>query len=1241
MPFSPPTRALSALIGGLLVATFAVDLLVPLGYAVPLLYGIPLVLTLWHPSRRATLLVYGVAFILTAAGFFKSPAGMVIPHALVNRTMIVGAGLLLTWLLLCQKDAGQGLQLTQHAVDGAADAVFFADADKRFIYVNREACRSLGYTEAELRTLRVSDIHPGHDHARFAARLPRLARGEVERYESIHRTKDGRDFPVEITLSALWHEGRRVTCVIARDITAQKQDEETLRLAKFALNYSSEGMFVVGPDARILAANETACRRLEYGREELLSLSIADIDPDYSLERWPAHWQEIKRLGRLVIETTNRTKSGRIFPVEVSIAYLPWASRECCCSIITDITARKEAEAALRRAHAELEETVAERTAELRASEARFREVTEHIQEVFWLSDTAKSEVLYFSPGYEAIWGRSCESLRASPRSWLEGIHPEDRERIWQAALTRQMTGTYDEEYRIVRPDGRVRWVRDRAFPIRDEAGAVVRLAGIAGDITARKEAEQALARLNATLEQRIAERTTALRESEARFRAIFEQAAVGVAVIDTTTGRFVRVNRKHAEIVGLTIEQMTASTFMAITHPDDLGADLDQMEALKAGQIRTFTMDKRYIKPDGSRVWVTLTVSPMWPVGAAPDFHIAVVEDITARKQAEADLQRSHEELRRSEAQVRAIVDHLPLMVFMKEAKELRFARFNRAAEALVGLTESEVLGKSDYDFFPKDQADFFTAKDREVLESGRALDIPEDPIQTRDRGLRYLHTKKFPLLDGQGRPEFLVGISEDVTERKAMEEALRESEDRFRSAFELSPIGMALATRDGVLVRVNKRLCEFLGYAESELIGMGLGEITHPDDRAAGAQGADAVSSGRLSMWLDERRYLHKNGQEVRALLTLSAIRDEAGHPRFILAQVQDVTELRRTTAELRRAEDLATERARFQALVSVLPDLAFVIDGEGRYLEVLTEDESGLYVPKAQIIGRTFHEIFPPAQADRFMNFIRATIETGRGQTIRYALSMPDGEKWYEAKSGPPLREGEGMAPRIFTVVREITERIRTQALEERERIGRDLHDGILQSLYATGLSLESSQELLDARPREGRRLLNDVIAQLNGVMREVRQFIGGLDAGGPQADDWGTAARVLIQSHSARYHVAAEVAIDSKAVRALTPESRLAFLNILREALSNSLRHARPRALRVELRRGPAGIRLSVKDDGRGFHPTAVGAGGHGLRNMKARADGVGARFEIVSELGIGTEVVVELNTEEARSHVKSG
>ena len=124
----------------------------------------------------------------------------------------------------------------------------------------------------------------------------------------------------------------------------------------------------------------------------------------------------------------------------------------------------------------------------LRESEQRFRQVTESIGEVFWLTDLVKNQVIYVSPAYEKIWGRSCAELYQSPRTWMDAIHPEDRESVRETALT--TTGGYDLIYRILRPDGAVRWIHDRAFPIRDQAGRVYRVAGVATDITTQREME-------------------------------------------------------------------------------------------------------------------------------------------------------------------------------------------------------------------------------------------------------------------------------------------------------------------------------------------------------------------------------------------------------------------------------------------------------------------------------------------------------------------------------------------------------------------------------------------------------------------------------------------------------------------------------------------------------------------------------------------------------------------------------
>ena len=162
--------------------------------------------------------------------------------------------------------------------------------------------------------------------------------------------------------------------------------------------------------------------------------------------------------------------------------------------------------------------------------------------------------------------------------------------------------------------------------PFFNAAGKLLGYRGIDRDITERKQME------------------TAIQTSERKFRAIFEQAPLGIALHDSKTGQFLQVNQKYCEFIGRTQEELLKIDFQTVTHPDDLQADLNNMELLREGKISSFNMEKRYIRPDGSIIWGLLTVVPMWEEGEPSSIHIAIVMDITERKQAEEALRESEE---------------------------------------------------------------------------------------------------------------------------------------------------------------------------------------------------------------------------------------------------------------------------------------------------------------------------------------------------------------------------------------------------------------------------------------------------------------------------------------------------------------------------------------------------------------------------------------------------------------------
>lgn len=238
--------------------------------------------------------------------------------------------------------------------------------------------------------------------------------------------------------------------------------------------------------------------------------------------------------------------------------------------------------------------------------------------------------------------------------------------------------------------------------------------------------------------------------------------------------GYFKRINQSFERILGYTKKELLEQSFIELVHPEDKKRTQDELVKLDHGQP-TIRFENRYRCKDGDYKWLAWTSTPASGGGIV----YAVARDITSQKTIE-------EEHRRNQAFLNSIVDNIPNMIFVKDASDLRFVRFNKAGEELLGFTQDEIIGKNDYDFFSIEKADFFTHKDREVLKEKKLIDIPEESIQTRYRGERVLHTKKIPLYDQHENPEYLLGISEDITDQKIMEanvmRALVEGQDKER---------------------------------------------------------------------------------------------------------------------------------------------------------------------------------------------------------------------------------------------------------------------------------------------------------------------------------------------------------------------------------------------------------------------------------------------------------------------------
>ncbi|NJN86173.1 MAG: PAS domain-containing protein [Leptolyngbyaceae cyanobacterium SL_7_1] len=358
-----------------------------------------------------------------------------------------------------------------------------------------------------------------------------------------------------------------VTCA-AIDISARKQIELALRHSETLMNAllasAPIGIAFFDRDLRYVHINEALANLNGLPREQHLGRTVAEVLPEYG-----SYLTEIlQRVMHCQQPLLNQTMIGNnrlgVY-YHCLVNYYPVSAPEGQLIGVgvtaTDVTELKSAESALQQ------------------SEQRFRQLAESIQDVFWISDPISRRFSYVSPAYEQLWGRSCNRLYANYREWTDAIHPDDRNRVEAALITDVLQGEYDEEFRIIRPDGSMRWVRDRGFPVRDAAGKVHRITGIAADITDRKLAEEVQ------------------REQEVILRSMVEANPVGMVLADIN-GTIREANDAFLAIVGYPREAVQSGTLnlIDITPPEYIPLDSARTARAKATGI-SGSYEKVYIR--------------------------------------------------------------------------------------------------------------------------------------------------------------------------------------------------------------------------------------------------------------------------------------------------------------------------------------------------------------------------------------------------------------------------------------------------------------------------------------------------------------------------------------------------------------------------------------------------------------------------------------------------------------------
>jgi PAS domain S-box-containing protein len=382
--------------------------------------------------------------------------------------------------------------------------------------------------------------------------------------------------------------------------------------------------------------------------------------------------------------------------------------------------------------------------------------------------------------------------------------------------------------------------------------------------------------------------------------------------------GYFKRLNPAWEHKLGYTIEELLAEPFLNFVHADDHEAVRAELQRLSTG-AQTIAFEARSRCKDGSYRWMQWNASPY----LSEQVVYAVGRDITEHKHAE-------DENKRIRLFLDSIIENIPTMLFVKDAANLHFERINRAGEKLLGYRREELIGKSDYDFFSREQADSFTQKDREVLSGKRLVQITEESIQTRD-GLRFLKTYKMPILDETGDARHLLGISEDITEHRALEEtrrqyaeareryarelegknqALSESERRYRQLTEAALDAIVVADQQGRITLFNPAAERAFGYQAAEILGQPLTLLIPVEYRERHEKGFQRYLDTRQARLVGRTLELtgrRCDGTEFPLELSLSAI-DLGGDLQF-LGAIRDLTERNRMREMVAQTEKLAS--------------------------------------------------------------------------------------------------------------------------------------------------------------------------------------------------------------------------------------------------------------------------------------------------------------------------------------------
>lgn len=743
------------------------------------------------------------------------------------------------------------------------DFLFVLDLNGNIIHANSTVNSRLGYDSDEFIGKSVLMFHPPNRRDEAQKIINEMICGVTEYCPVPLITKTEGQIDVETRVSLGSWDGKPVIFGVSKDVTKLKLSEEKFSKL-FYLSPSACGLTDLDT-GKYTEINEAFTVLLGFEKEEVIGKTPLELgilnDESMSSLRRKIHPE--KRESNL--ETTLNAKDGSMRHVLLSAEKIHVQDKSYRFTVVYDLTKRKLAEE------------------KLRESEMRFRAVTESANDAI-ISSNSRGIIIGWNKGAETMFGYKEEEIAGKnlqvimPEKY--GLkHNENIERILKGEESHMLGKTI--ELAGLHKNG-------TEFPIEIsvanwESASNKFFTGIIRDITQRKKSEKLLADSEATLvmAQRIAH--------------------IGSWEWDLVSNS-VMWSKEMFNILGIDPATYDGrpESLIDVLHPDDVESFTQSMNNNLTQQFSS-SLEYRVIHKDGSVHYVYAEGWKEFDDAGNPARIIGTVQDVTLRKKNESELIRANTFLD-------SIIQNIPDMIFIKDANNLCFVQINRAGEELLGISKEELLGKSDFDFFPQEQAESFIAKDREVIAKKVMGEIHEEQIQTKYKGLRTLHTYKVPLFNTLGEPEYLLGISEDITELNAAKQAMRVSEEKYKTMLNASPDGILLIDMNGIITETSEIGMEIFGAAtRADLVGKSAMRFVPSQEKNTLRDLYEKTISEGLAQNI-EINIRKKNHTLFPAEISTTLIQEPGGKPLSFMIIVRDISQRKKTETKQFHADRMA---------------------------------------------------------------------------------------------------------------------------------------------------------------------------------------------------------------------------------------------------------------------------------------------------------------------------------------------